>query len=438
MKFKIHLFLLFAACLAIGCEDLEDTYKDYAGDGAIRYLGKATGVSVHPGWKRLLVKWTNSVDPAIVNVKVQWNLNGVRKDTLLAKDVSECNIKNLEDVKKLLYAGCQQVFLNYAKAVNIELTEEVSKRFGKEKIAICTDSFAQLQANKARVNEYTSRVILLCDEVDVRTTARLVEVPVLPVSTRADRHGLLKLLMLDNICGVCGDTFSDLNEDLMAAKLEAKKHGVEINTFESKMSWNELKLNSDGMIPVVVQDYKNLEVLMVAYMNREAFEKTVESGKMTYWSRSRNELWQKGATSGHVQYVKQLSIDCDNDTILAKVQQIGAACHTGNRSCFYREILKKDYHETNPAIVFDHLYKLIEDRKQHPKEGSYTNYLLEQGIDKILKKVGEEATEIIIAAKNPNPEEIKYEISDFLYHVMVLMSERGVTWDDITRELANR
>ena len=324
------------------------------------------------------------------------------------------HIKNLEDVKKLLYAGCQQVFLNYAKAANIELTEEVSKRFGKEKIAICTD------------------------EVDVRTTARLVEVPVLPVSTRADRHGLLKLLMLDNICGVCGDTFSDLNEDLMAAKLEAKKHGVEINTFESKMSWNELKLNSDGMIPVVVQDYKNLEVLMVAYMNREAFEKTVESGKMTYWSRSRNELWQKGATSGHVQYVKQLSIDCDNDTILAKVQQIGAACHTGNRSCFYREILKKDYHETNPAIVFDHLYKLIEDRKQHPKEGSYTNYLLEQGIDKILKKVGEEATEIIIAAKNPNPEEIKYEISDFLYHVMVLMSERGVTWDDITRELANR
>ena len=273
------------------------------------------------------------------------------------------HIKNLEDVKKLLYAGCQQVFLNYAKAANIELTEEVSKRFGKEKIAICTDSFAQLQANKARVNEYTSRVILLCDEVDVRTTARLVEVPVLPVSTRADRHGLLKLLMLDNICGVCGDTFSDLNEDLMAAKLEAKKHGVEINTFESKMSWNELKLNSDGMIPVVVQDYKNLEVLMVAYMNREAFEKTVESGKMTYWSRSRNELWQKGATSGHVQYVKQLSIDCDNDTILAKVQQIGAACHTGNRSCFYREILKKDYHETNPAIVFDHLYKLIEDRR---------------------------------------------------------------------------
>ena len=176
---------------------------------------------------------------------------------------------------------------------------------------------------------------------------------------------------------------------------------------------------------------------MVAYMNREAFEKTVESGKMTYWSRSRNELWQKGATSGHVQYVKQLSIDCDNDTILAKVQQIGAACHTGNRSCFYREILKKDYHETNPAIVFDHLYKLIEIANSIRKKDLTPTTCLNRALTR-SSKVGEEATEIINCSENPNPEEIKYEISDFLYHVMVLMSERGVTWDDITRELANR
>ena len=200
----------------------------------------------------------------------------------------------------------------------------------------------------------------------------------------------------------------------------------------------DLLFQKGELIPAIIQEASTGQVLMLAYMNEQAFADTLRTGKMHYYSRSRKSQWVKGETSGHVQYVKQLSIDCDNDTILAKVQQIGAACHTGNRSCFYREILKKDYHETNPAIVFDHLYKLIEDRKQHPKEGSYTNYLLEQGIDKILKKVGEEATEIIIAAKNPNPEEIKYEISDFLYHVMVLMSERGVTWDDITRELANR
>ena len=191
-------------------------------------------------------------------------------------------------------------------------------------------------------------------------------------------------------------------------------------------------------MPVVVQDYKTLEVLMLAYMNREAFEETVRTGRMTYWSRSRKELWVKGMTSGHFQYVKELSIDCDNDTILAKVAQVGAACHTGNKSCFYRDLVKKDYDATNPMKVFEEVYRVIEDRKENPKEGSYTNYLFDKGIDKILKKVGEEAAEIIIAAKNPDPEEIKYEISDFLYHVMVLMCEKGVTWEDITRELARR
>ena len=159
---------------------------------------------------------------------------------------------------------------------------------------------------------------------------------------------------------------------------------------------------------------------------------------MTYWSRSRDELWTKGMTSGHFQYVKSLSIDCDNDTILAKVSQVGAACHTGNRTCFYRDMVKKDYVEKNPLKVFEDVYGVIMDRKLHPKEGSYTNYLFEKGIDKILKKVGEEAAELIIAAKNPDPEEIKYEMSDLLYHAMVLMAERGVTWEDITRELADR
>ena len=177
---------------------------------------------------------------------------------------------------------------------------------------------------------------------------------------------------------------------------------------------------------------------MLAYMNREAYENTLSTGRMTYWSRSRQELWVKGLTSGHFQYVKSLSIDCDNDTLLAKVSQIGAACHTGNRSCFYRELARKEYDDTNPLKVFEEVFAVIQDRKVHPKEGSYTNYLFEKGIDKILKKVGEECTEIVIAAKNPDKEEIKYEISDFLYHVMVLMAEKGVTWEDITRELARR
>ena len=177
---------------------------------------------------------------------------------------------------------------------------------------------------------------------------------------------------------------------------------------------------------------------MLAYMNEEAFDTTINIGKMTYYSRSRNELWTKGLTSGHIQYVKELTADCDFDTILAKVSQVGVACHTGNPSCFFNEIVKKEYIEKNPLKVFETVYNIIEDRKNNPKEGSYTNYLFDKGIDKILKKVGEECTEIVIAAKNPDPEEIKYEISDFLYHVMVLMVEKGVTWEEITQELAQR
>lgn len=136
--------------------------------------------------------------------------------------------------------------------------------------------------------------------------------------------------------------------------------------------------------------------------------------------------------------MKELTADCDFDTILAKVSQVGVACHTGNPSCFFNEIVKKEYIEKNPLKVFETVYNIIEDRKNNPKEGSYTNYLFDKGIDKILKKVGEECTEIVIAAKNPDPEEIKYEISDFLYHVMVLMVEKGVTWEEITQELAQR
>ena len=159
---------------------------------------------------------------------------------------------------------------------------------------------------------------------------------------------------------------------------------------------------------------------------------------MNYYSRSRKSQWEKGEESGHFQYVKSLYADCDFDTLLAKVSQIGVACHTGSPTCFFNEIAMKEYTEKNPLKVFEHVYGVIADRKVNPKEGSYTNYLFDKGIDKILKKVGEEASEIIIAAKNPDAVEIKYEISDFLYHCMVLMVERGISWEEICNELAAR
>lgn len=348
------------------------------------------------------------------------------------------NVKRMEDIKKLIYAGCRKAFLNFSKPENIGLLEEVSKRFGKDKIAVCADSITELSSNRGLIEEYAGEVLFLADEVHASEACKAVNVPVMPVVTHFDVDGILELLRIENVSGVCAKALSEKDSDLMGMKLQAKEQGIPVNTFESSMDWPEFKTNEDGLLPIVVQDYKTLEVLMVAYMNREAYETTIRTGKMTYWSRSRKELWVKGLTSGHFQYVRELLIDCDNDTILAKVLQVGAACHTGNRSCFYRSMVKKDYDETNPMKVFEDVFSVILDRKEHPKEGSYTNYLFDKGIDKILKKVGEEATEIVIAAKNPNPEEIKYEISDFLYHVMVLMAERGVTWEDITKELAQR
>lgn len=351
------------------------------------------------------------------------------------------NIKRMEDVKKLIYAGCRKVFLNYDKESNRELTEEVSKRFGREKIAVCVKNWDSAQTWREQISALTCEIVFLVAESEAPDweKAKSEKIPVLPVMLgEAGMDQTLDILKKENLAGISMRSFSREDTDFMALKYEAKKAGVCVNTFESSMTFDQFKKNADGLIPVIVQDYKTEEVLMLAYMNEEAFEKTLQTGRMTYFSRSRQELWTKGMTSGHFQYVKQLSIDCDQDTILAKVAQVGAACHTGNRSCFYRELVKKEYHETNPMKVFEDVYRVIEDRKKHPKEGSYTNYLFDKGIDKILKKVGEEATEIVIAAKNPNPEEIKYEISDFLYHVMVLMCEKGVTWEDITKELADR
>lgn len=345
------------------------------------------------------------------------------------------NINRVEDVKKLIYAGCTKIVLNFAKASNVELLGEVSRRFGREKMLVCISSPEEYKNHKEQIHEFSSGILALDAVPKMEESAGL---PVILHTEERNPKALQELFENPLIGGLSGSLISALELDLNEFKQTCKEAGIPVNTYESAISWSEFKLNSDGMVPVIVQDYKTDQVLMLAYMNEEAFNMTVKTGKMTYWSRSRQELWIKGLTSGHFQYVKSLHLDCDNDTILAKVDQIGAACHTGSRSCFFKELMKKEYDDTNPLKVFQEVYDVIADRKAHPKEGSYTNYLFDKGIDKILKKVGEECTEIVIAAKNPDKEEIKYEISDFLYHAMVLMVEKGVTWEEITRELARR
>lgn len=203
------------------------------------------------------------------------------------------------------------------------------------------------------------------------------------------------------------------------------------------MNIEDVKLDDKGLVPVVVQDINTNAVLMMAYMNRDALEQTLETGGMVYWSRSRGKLWRKGETSGHYQTLKELKIDCDGDTLLALVSQEGPACHTGRYSCFFESLYGEADYTCGYGII-DELFGVIRDRKANPKEGSYTNYLFEKGIDKILKKVGEEAAEVIIAAKNNSAEEIRYESADLIYHLFVMLCDRGLTPGEVFAALEKR
>lgn len=350
-------------------------------------------------------------------------------------------VRRLEDVKKYLYAGAKAVFLDGSDMDNVDLIKEAADRFGSEKIYVYLPSPRLL----GRVSEFLqlgASMILL----DVGSNVEILESgaytgqegPFLILCNERELPVVSVCMAADHCAGVILTVPEEEEGSYMELKGELKKRGQKVTTFDSTVEWADFKTNGDGLVPVIVQDYKTEQVLMLAYMNEQAFEDTLRTGKMNYYSRSRKSQWLKGETSGHFQYVKSLHLDCDNDTILARVHPVGPACHTGHTSCFFQTLAEKEHKETNPLKVFEDVFAVILDRKEHPREGSYTNYLFDKGTDKILKKVGEEATEIVIAAKNPNPEEIKYEISDFLYHVMVLMAAKGITWEEITKELANR
>ena len=211
----------------------------------------------------------------------------------------------------------------------------------------------------------------------------------------------------------------------------------------------ELKFDDRGLIPAIVQDAKSRQVLMMAYMNQEALNQTVATGRTWFYSRSRQSLWMKGETSGNIQTVQEIRYDCDQDTLLVLVEQTGGACHTGHYSCFYRTLDGEEQEpalfdadmvyqgKEGPAILLE-LMDVISQRQKERPEGSYTTYLFDKGTDKILKKVGEESAEVIIAAKNPDKSELIYEASDLIYHLLVLLVEKGIDITEIFTELRSR
>jgi len=199
----------------------------------------------------------------------------------------------------------------------------------------------------------------------------------------------------------------------------------------------ELKFDENGLIPVITQDCDTKAVLMLGYMNKQALELTIETGKVHYYSRSRQALWLKGETSGHFQMMQNIRYDCDADAILVLAKQTGVACHTGEYSCFYRSVTGGEA-DSDVGTMLKQIYNVVVGRRETPVEGSYTNYLLEKGIDKTLKKVGEETTEVVIAAKNEDKAEMAYEIADLMYHLTVSMVQSGVEWGDVAAELVKR
>lgn len=222
-----------------------------------------------------------------------------------------------------------------------------------------------------------------------------------------------------------------------------------------KLEEFNFKYNEQGLMPAIVQDYQTKDVLMVAYVNEESLNLSLEKGETVFYSRSRQEIWHKGETSGNTQEIKEIYYDCDQDTILFMVDPAGPACHTGENSCFYRKLAEETdakaakmmeleqeaqniEAEFKTEKVIDFLYDLILSRKEEMPEESYTTYLFEEGIDKILKKIGEESAEVIIASKNEPDQELIYESADLVYHMLVLLAERGITPDQIREELRKR
>lgn len=202
------------------------------------------------------------------------------------------------------------------------------------------------------------------------------------------------------------------------------------------MELSMIQYDAQGLVPAIAQDAVSGQVLMLAYMNEASLLRTLEEGYAVYWSRSRQQFWKKGETSGHLQKVVSVDYDCDGDAILLRVEQTGPACHTGERSCFHHRLQGKE--GSASAGVLSELTEVIRDRQQHPKEGSYTNYLLDKGLSKIAKKVGEEAVEVVIAAVEHNQEELIYESADLLYHLLVLFAQQNVSLAQVWKELENR
>ena len=390
-------------------------------------------------------------------------------------------VSTIEDFKYILRKGADKVSVNSAAVKNPQLIREASMAFGSQCVVLSMDvkkndegswsvyvkggrekteldaidwavTAAELGAGEIVVNSIDEDGMK--NGYDLELLSRItsvVNIPVIASGGAGKKEHFLDALQKTGVDGVLAASVFHFGEiKVPELKQYLKENGAEIRMPEAAPQKKEspsaadadismIRFTKDGLVPCICQDAKTGAVLMLAYMNEQSLRLTLEKKRAVYYSRSRSELWEKGATSGNTQKVRAIYYDCDADALLIKVDQTGNACHTGAYSCFFNAVFDDLGVSADPgSSVFGELYATVIGRKNDPSEGSYTNYLFDKGIDKILKKVGEEAAETIIAAKNQDRQELIGETGDLIYHLTVMLAEKGISMDEIEQELKSR
>ena len=390
-------------------------------------------------------------------------------------------VSTIEDFKYILRKGADKVSVNSAAVKNPQLIREASMAFGSQCVVLSMDvkkndegswsvyvkggrekteldaiewaiTAAELGAGEIVVNSIDEDGMK--NGYDLELLSRItsvVNIPVIASGGAGKKEHFLDALQKTGVDGVLAASVFHFGEiKVPELKQYLKENGVEIRMPEAAPQKKEspsaaaadismIRFTKDGLVPCICQDAKTGAVLMLAYMNEQSLRLTLEKKRAVYYSRSRSELWEKGATSGNTQKVRAIYYDCDADALLIKVEQTGNACHTGAYSCFFNAVFDDlGVSADSGSSVFGELYATVIGRKNDPSEGSYTNYLFDKGLDKILKKVGEEAAETIIAAKNQDRQELIGETGDLIYHLTVMLAEKGISMDEIEQELKSR
>lgn len=355
------------------------------------------------------------------------------------------HIESFDDGAEALDTGAQCLVIRKVIMPDPLVVKKISDEYGSSRLAAEIDMMHDFH-DARKLDSYIdmgfgSAVLKHIDtEPSFEKAVNGTEIPVF-VRDSLQRHDITSVLSVSGVQGIITNYYDEKN--ITPVKSSLKESGINVQTLEPGISFKDFKKDQNGLVPAVVQDYLTGEVLMLAYMNEESFEKTIETGLMTYFSRSRQELWCKGETSGHFQYVKSLRIDCDEDTILANVRQVGAACHTGHRSCFYRDLARKDYIDSNVSHVLNESLNAFKELEKsgagtEKSEESEEARLLMRGTDELLKILGEKSAAVTVSAKNGEKEKLVRDIASEIEGIMLLMAKTDVDWTDIVRSISRK